>query len=90
MQKPHLILNIVSRISSWYWHIYIYAAEGQHLKFILFFCLHYFLQKFLDRCIVEEGDPEDEDYKVTSLQETLPSLLEQAAQTAMMGNLYCT
>lgn len=22
------------------------------------------LQKFLDRCIVEEGDPEDENYKV--------------------------
>ena len=36
-----------------------------------FFCLHYFLQKFLDRCIVEEGDPENEDYKVTSLQETI-------------------
>jgi len=28
--------------------------------------MHYafFLQKFLDRCIVEEGDPEDENYKV--------------------------
>ena len=22
------------------------------------------MQKFLDRCIVEEGDPEDENYKV--------------------------
>ena len=34
------------------------------LSTLKWYSFNNFLQKFLDRCIVEEGDPEDENYKV--------------------------